>query len=215
MKSHTISNSKDTTIKLTVCAVMVAMSTVLSFLKITELPMGGSVTVFSFIPVLFAGFAFSYKWGIASGLVYGVLQAIFGLSASVAGCGFKWWQVALCAMLDFFAAGAMLGTAGTFKRFIKSPQLAFAVGTVFACIMKFLCHFLSGYILFGSFAEWFFTEGAGKNYGAQILNTFSGNALAAIYSLIYNSLFMVPEIISSAIIAVVLMSIKPIRKICN
>ena len=215
MKSHEVSTTKQTTLKLTVCAAMVGMSTVLSFIKFAELPYGGSVTLFSFVPLLFAGYAFGWKWGIGSGIVYGVLQTIFGISGAIAGAGFKAWQVILCALLDYIVAGAMLGFAGTFRKVIKNHQFSIAVGTVFACLLKLLSHFFSGYILFGGWAEWYFTEDAGAAYGAKILEVFSGNVLSAIYSLIYNSSFMIPEMIISVIMAVIIISVKPIRKVCD
>lgn len=215
MKSNVKTSTEQTTLKLTVCAAMVAMSTVLSFIKFAQLPYGGSVTLFSFVPVLFAGYAYGWKWGIGSGLVYGILQAIFGVSGAVAGAGFKWWQVVLCALLDYIVAGSMLGLAGTFRKPVKNSQLSFALGTVFACVMKLCSHFLSGFILFGGWAEWYFTEGNGTAFGGKILEAFSGKGLAAIYSLIYNSSFIIPEIIISTIMAVIIISVKPIRKVCG
>lgn len=205
----------ENTLKLTVSAIMVALSTILSFVKFAELPYGGSVTLFSFVPVLFVGYAYGFKWGISAGLVYGVLQTIFGISGAVAGAGFKWWQVALCALLDYLVSGAALGTAGMFKKSIKNREVSFGLGILVACIIKYACHFLSGYILFAGWAEWFFTEGAGVSYGAGILASFSGNALSAIYSLIYNATFMLPETIISIVIGLIIIAVKPIRKVAG
>ncbi len=215
-----MTNNKSTkmsanTLKLTVSAIMIAMSTVLSFIKFADLPYGGSVTLFSFVPILFVGYAYGTKWGLASGLVYGVLQMIFGISGAISGAGFSWWQVLLCALLDYIVAGAMLGFGGTFKKSIKNPQLSFGLGAVFACVLKYFSHFFSGYILFGSYAEWFFTEGAGMDYGANILETFTGNTLSVVYSLIYNATFMLPETIITVIMACIIISVKPIRKACE
>lgn len=213
MKSHNVSNQN--TIKLTVCAIMVAMSTVLSLITPFHLPYGGSVTLFSFVPLLFAGFAYGPAWGIGSGVVYGIIQAILGISGAIAGAGFSWWQVLLCSLLDYIVAGSTLGTAGMFRKSIKNARLAFCLGAFSACMLKYLSHFLSGFILFGGWAEWFFTEGYGAAYGEGILGTFSGNGLAAIYSLIYNGLFSIPETILSVLAAAIIISVKPIKKACN
>lgn len=201
--------------KLTVSAIMVAMSTVLSFIKFSELPYGGSVTLFSFVPILFVGYAYGAKWGLSAGIVYGILQTVFGISGAVAGAGFAWYQVLLCALLDYIVAGAMLGLGGIFKKAIKNPQLSFGLGALTSCIFKYISHFLSGYILFGTYAEWFFTEGAGMDYGAGILATYSGDVLSAVYSLIYNATFMLPETIITVIMACIIISVKPIRKACG
>lgn len=212
MKSKTIDKSKDTTVKLTVSAIMVALSTVLSFVKFSELPYGGSVTLFSFVPILFVGYAYGAGWGIGAGLVHGILQTIFGINSAISGAGFKWWQVMLCALLDYLIAFGVLGLGGVFKKSIKNPQASFALGALFACVLKYVSHFFSGYILFGGWAEWFFTEGGGTSYGAKILSAYSGNALSAVYSLIYNATFSIPETILSIVMVVILISVKPIRK---
>lgn len=213
MKSKVIeSRALKNTKKLTVSAIMVALSTVLSFIKFSNLPFGGSVTLFSFVPILFIGYAYGAKWGTGTGLVSGILQMVFGISASTAGAGFKWWQVCLCALLDYIVAYSVLGLSGVFKNKIKNPQISFALGSVVACLLKYIAHFFSGFTLFSGWAEWFFTEGGGVNYGNTILSSFSGNALSAIYSLIYNGLFSIPELITSTVMVVILISIKPIRK---
>ncbi len=212
MKSKTMDKSNETTVKITVSAIMVALATVLSFIKFSELPYGGSVTLFSFVPILFVGYAYGIVWGLGAGLVHGILQMIFGISSATSGAGFKWWQVVLCALLDYLVAFGVLGLGGVFKKSIKNPQASFALGALFACVLKYVSHFFSGYILFSGWAEWFFTEGGGMSYGAKILSSFSGNALSAVYSLIYNATFSIPETMLSIIMAVILISVKPIRK---
>ncbi|MBO5422081.1 MAG: energy-coupled thiamine transporter ThiT [Clostridia bacterium] len=215
MKNQKSNKMSENTMKLTVSAIMVAMSTVLSFIKFSELPYGGSVTLFSFVPILFVGYAYGAKWGISAGIVYGILQTIFGISGAVAGAGFAWYQVLLCAMLDYIVAGAMLGTGGTFKKLIKNPQLSFGLGAFFSCLLKYISHFLSGYILFGTYAQWFFEEGGGMSYGAEILSTYSGNVLSVVYSLIYNATFMLPETIITVVMACIIISVRPLRKTCG
>lgn len=214
MKSRNIGrNTEELTNKLTVSAIMVALSTVLSFIKFADLPYGGSVTLFSFVPILFVGYAYGIKWGISAGLVHGTLQMIFGISSSISGAGFKWWQVALCALLDYLVAFTLLGTSGMFKKPIKNARASFALGTFAACMLKYLSHAASGFILFKGYAEWFFTDGAGASYGSAILEKFSGNALGLLYTFVYNGLFSIPEMVISIVMAVILISVKPIRKI--
>ena len=143
MENKTGKKMSENTLKLTVSAIMVALATILSFIKFAELPYGGSVTLFSFVPILFVGYAYGLKWGVSAGVVLGILQTIFGISGATAGAGFKWWQVVLCALLDYIVACAALGTAGMFKKSIKNYQLSFALGIVGACIIKYLSHVLS------------------------------------------------------------------------
>ena len=58
-------------------AVMVALATVLSFIKIVHLPWGGSVTLLSMLPII----VFSIKRGVANGLaasfVFALIQDVY------------------------------------------------------------------------------------------------------------------------------------------
>ena len=51
------------------CSVLLALSIVLSFVKVYEMPMGGSITLASMLPVLFIGVKLGYKWGLGSAFV--------------------------------------------------------------------------------------------------------------------------------------------------
>ena len=61
-------------------------------------------------------------------------------------------------------------------------------------------HIISGAIFFGAWAEWFFSQDNFYKIGEKILSTFSGAGLAFIYSVFYNGLYMIPEIIITAIV---------------
>ena len=64
---------------LTECSLLVALSTVLSFCKIYEAPLGGAVTLLSMNPVIYISFKHGILWGLGSGFVYSVTQLLFGL----------------------------------------------------------------------------------------------------------------------------------------
>ena len=64
---------------LTECSVMIALSVVLGFIKVADMPYGGSVTPASMLPVLILAYRHGTKWGIGSALVASLLQALLGL----------------------------------------------------------------------------------------------------------------------------------------
>ena len=62
------------------CALMIAIGTVLSNIKIFTMPNGGSVTLLSMLPFVLVSFRHGVKWGLFTGLVNGCLQMLLVLS---------------------------------------------------------------------------------------------------------------------------------------
>ena len=61
------------------CALMVALSTILSFITIYQMPQGGSITAVSMMPLVLASFRHGPKWGLFTGFTYGLLQMMLGI----------------------------------------------------------------------------------------------------------------------------------------
>ena len=199
--------------RLVTSGMLVALAVVLSFLVITpKFLYGGGVTVFSMVPIAIIAYMYGTRWGLCCGAVYGVLQGVFGAVGSQAFAGLDPLSTVLMALLDYLVAFAVLGFAGIFRGRIKKHGAAIAVGAAFAALLRFVCHFASGVILWSGYAEWFFTDVMNNSFGASILQNFSGTGLAVIYSAVYNGLYMVPEIILTAVGAAVVMGIKPLRE---
>ena len=118
---------------LTYGALCMAMSFVLSYIKLWSMPLGGSVTLASMLPLLWYSNRFGVKNGLIAGAAYGLLQLIQKPEI------YHWAQV----LLDYPLAFAMLGLAGS----VKSLQL----GSVIGAAGRWVCHVLSGAIFF---AEW-------------------------------------------------------------
>ena len=202
--------------RLAVSGVLVALAVVLSFVKVFELPFGGSITAFSMVPIMLAGYMYGVPWGMLCGLVDGILQGLLGAATTQAFAGMGMAEMLGVACLDYLLAFSVLGCAGLLRRALqKKPVLGFTLGALIAGLLRFLVHFTSGAILYGSYAEWYFTQDGFFAWGQTILEHFSGTGLAMIYSAIYNAMYMVPEILLSVIAAIVLMNVKPIRKIAE
>ena len=70
-----------TTKKLTTCALLIALATVLMWVsKIIPAPwlQGGSITLASMVPIVIAGILFGTKWGICASVSYAIIQMLFG-----------------------------------------------------------------------------------------------------------------------------------------
>ena len=89
------------------------------------------------------------------------------------------------------------------------------LGTVVALSARFVMHFFSGWILWGAWAASFFEgfdETTGTGIGKWFINAFDGQMLSCMYSLFYNALYMVPEIIITLILAVIISRIPKINE---
>ena len=202
---------KRKTLRLVTSSVCLALATVMSMIKVFELPFGGSVTLFSMVPVLVLSYMYGVKWGLLCGGVYGVLQMVLGATTTQAFAGLSGWSVPVMALLDYIVAFVVLGFAGVFKNKIINHTLAISLGSALAVVLRLVCHFLSGWILWGSYASGYFEE-INNSFSSFVLSTFSGQALSAMYSLVYNSSYMLPELVLSIVAVVVLMSVKPLKE---
>ncbi len=197
--------------KLALSAMLVALAAVLAALSMAiplQLPYGGSVTLASMLPIVLIGYMFGTKWGLAGAFVYAVVQMLLGWGTVSAfflpgESQMLWWKAVIVCLIDYIIAYTVLGFSGIFSDKIKKPAAALCIGSIFALILRYICHIISGAIFFGTWAEWFFTD-VMPGIGEWVLPNFSGWSLAAVYSVVYNGLYMIPEIILTAVLAAIL-----------
>ena len=205
-------NRTEKTKRLALSGVMLAMSVVLSFIKVFEWPFGGSITACSMLPIAILGYTYGVKWGLTSGFVYGILQAITGATMSSAFAGQDAGSVAAIIVIDYLVAFSVIGLSGVFKGRLKNHTVAFTFGTAVAVFARFVAHIASGYIFYRSYADWFFGEVMVNDFSASLMKNCSPNVLGIIYSVIYNAAYMIPELIITSLGAALVISlIKPVR----
>lgn len=167
-------------------AMLIAMATILSYIKLFELPQGGSITL-EMLPIVIMGLRNGTKWGCFTGFVHGVLQMIIGFS-NVMYCATLLSQIG-CILLDYVLAFTVLGLAPVFVKLAKNRLAGVTIGAIIVGLLRFVCSFLSGWLLWGSYAP----EGTG----------------AVVYSLTYNGSYMIPNIIIMAVIIGILYRVAP------
>lgn len=178
---------------LVLAGVLIALGTVLSFVKFLNLPWGGSITLCSMLPVMLFAYRAGIKWGLGAGFTFSVLQLLFGLDALK---GVSGTTVAGSIVLDYLLAFTVLGLAGIFRGKIKNDPAAFTLGCLVSGLLRYLCSFLSGWILWGEYAD--------ANF-SPMLAGMSGQTLACFYSLVYNGSYMIPEILVTCLAAFLVM----------
>ena len=214
--------------RLTTSAVMLALAAVLAIvcalIPFLNLPFGGGFTIASMLPIVLISYIYGIKWGFFVSATYSVLQIFMdlalGTSSSVIMALFMpssdeymgaFAAVAIL-VLDYIVAYTVLGIGGIFRGRIKNKTAALCAGSVVALSLRYVAHILSGAIFYGAWAEWFFSQEGFYAIGGWILEHISGGALALIYSVFYNGLYMIPEIIITAVAAVIVSRIPYIRK---
>ncbi|MBP3605912.1 MAG: energy-coupled thiamine transporter ThiT [Clostridia bacterium] len=130
------------TLALVESAVMIALATVLSMLKLAELPAGGSVTFASMLPIVLISYRHGAKYGLAAGTVYGAIQQLLGLRTLSYVTGFA--SVLAVILLDYVIAYAMLGLGGVFRRSGMRQSTALLSGAALASVLRYICHVISG-----------------------------------------------------------------------
>lgn len=178
--------------KLVEGALMIAMSTVLSMIPLFQMPYGGSVTLLSMLPLVLMSYRHGAKWGLFTAFVHGVLQLVLGLE-NLTYCATIWSQIG-CILLDYLLAFTALGLASTFAKPFSNRVLGLVVGTFGVCFLRFVCSFLSGWLLWGSYKD---------SYDWAV------NLPVWLYSLIYNGSYMLPETILTILGAVLLYKAMP------
>ena len=130
------------TVALVESAVMIALASVLSLLKLADLPAGGSVTFASMLPIVLISYRHGAKYGLAAGTVYGVIQQLLGLRTLSYVTGFA--SVLAVILLDYVIAFAVLGFGGVFRKSGMSQSLALVSGAALASVLRYICHVVSG-----------------------------------------------------------------------
>lgn len=209
---------KQSTVGLVESALLIAIAAVIELISKAlglELPFGGTITLASMFPIVLIAYKYGTKWGLLSGFTYSLVQMLLGAKTVSAmflpgDDQMVLWQAICICLLDYVLAYTLLGLGGIFKGKFKKPAAELALGAFVALLLRYLVHIVSGAIFYGAYAEWFFTQEGFYSIGEKILGTFSGSSLAIAYSIFYNGLYMVPEIILTTVVAAILGSVPQI-----
>ena len=200
--------------RITESAMLLAIAIVLEVMAklfIPELPFGGQITLVSMLPIVLISYRHGVKWGFVASLTYALLEMAIGMKTVSAaflpgyfGDGAMIGNALLMCGLDYVAAFSVLALGGIFRGRIQNNGVGLMCGSLVALGARYLCHIASGYILFASYAEWFFTQDGFPAWGAQLVASLSPTALGIVYSVVYNGMYMVPEIVLTAIMSLVI-----------
>ncbi len=208
--------------RLTTTALLLAVSVILAFLSDAlnlRLPMGGSITLASMLPLVLIAYLYGTGWGLCASFCYSLIQ-MFILSWRTVSAFFLpdsdsymiLWQALLVCLLDYIVAYTVIGFAGLVRK--NKPRLALPLGALIGVGLRYVVHIVSGAIFYGAWAEWFFEEGSElpAAFNAFFLEHFSGTMLSVSYSAVYNGLYMIPEILLTVLFAAAIAFLPQLQK---
>lgn len=167
--------------------ICVALAIALSYLKI---PIGlafggfgGSIDLVM-IPLIIYAVRWGLGWGLGAGLVFGTIKYFIGSHAEI-----SWISI----IFDYSVAYMFVGFAGL----MKDRRARYPIGALIGCICRFAVHFISGVTVY---AEWMPEEFMGISHMTP-----------ALYSLLYNGTYMLPNTILAVILCALLQ--KPLERL--
>lgn len=115
--------------------IALALATVLKVFRIYHFPQGGSLTIGSMIPILLMALFYGPEVGFLTGFLYGIITLIMD----------PYILQPVQVLFDYPLPFMALGLAGYFR----DKKI---IGTIIAIFVRFICHFISGVLFFGSYA---------------------------------------------------------------
>ena len=174
-------------------AILLALSVVLSYIKIVQLPFDGAITLLSMLPLCLISIRHGIGWGLGTAFCYSWFQILQG---GVFAWGLTPVMLIASLLLDYVLAFTVLGLAGLFRNQGRGGMIG---GIVLACVLRFMSHFLSGVVLWANLEQ--FVAFGQEWVGRPVL-----------YSLCYNGIYMLPETVLTVIAAILLFRVPQFQR---
>lgn len=173
------------------CAVMIALAFALSWVKLWKMPLGGSITLASMLPIMLVSVKHGTGVGLSTAFVYSLTQLAQGMIEGDVSAVSMSIDVFVIAMLfDYVVPFTVLGISGALRRFSDGGIYA---GMLIAVFLRFICHYLTGVTIW---EQW----------------TPDGWS-AWLYSAAYNGGFLLPDFAICIAVAIFILRVREIRRI--
>lgn len=170
-------NKQKKMLRLVESGLMLAMATVLSMVKVLDLPYGGSITAFSALPLILVAYRHGMWQGLLTAFAHALIQLMLG--ANTLSYATSAAAAVAIVVLDYLLAFTVLGLGGLFRRQCDSQGTALVLGALLTGALRYLFHVIAGC-----------TVWAGLSIPTEA---------ALIYSLAYNATYMIPETLVTAL----------------
>lgn len=150
--------------------IALALAFITSYIKY-EMPMGGSVTLFSMFFICYVGYLFGIKVGFLTAFSYSILQFIQS--------GGSYFLTPFQTCCDYFFAFTALGITGLWYQ----KKHGLTIGYIIGCLLRGLFHTIGGYMYW-------------MDYMPESFPT----SLSAVYPIVYNYSYILIEMVITLVI---------------
>ena len=179
-------NTKYSIKQIVFTGVCLALAFALSFVRVINMPLGGSVTLCSMFFVCLVGYFYGPKMGIVAGLAFGFLQLTQD--------GGKYMLTPFQVGCDYIFAFMALGVAGFFYK----KKNGLLIGYIVAALLRGVFHSIGGYL--------YWMDGMPDSFPAN---------LKFLYPVAYNYAYILPELIVTVVIICIPAFRKAVDKVKN
>lgn len=155
---------------------IISLSVILSFFVIFRLPLGGSVTVAQTLPLIWFSLHRGCKYGVIASCIFGIIKLILSFSMPL---GYDMFIILYAIILDYILSYIVIGLTPLYVKNIKNFKYKMLFGGIFSNILRLIINIISGALVWGRYLI------CHKNIWC--------------YSIVYNSSYMIPEIIITAL----------------
>lgn len=173
------------------CAVMIALAFALSWVKLWKMPLGGSITLASMLPIMLISVKHGTGVGLSTAFVYSLTQLAQGfIEGDISAVSMSIDVFVIAMLFDYVVPFTVLGISGALRRFSDGGIYA---GMLIAVLLRFICHYLTGVTIW---EQW----------------TPDGWS-AWVYSAAYNGGFLLPDFAICIAVAIFILRVKEMRRI--
>ena len=144
-------------------------------IPILQMPYGGRISL-AMLPIFLVAHRHGIKWGVYAGATYGLLNLILD------GKLYHWASF----FTDYLFAFGVLGLGAFGRKIFGNNKLGFVTGVFIGSTLRLFSHFVSGVLLFSGYAGYY------------------GFTNIYLYSISYNSYYVIPSGILVAVVGVVI-----------
>ena len=137
-------------------AICIALSNVLSMIKLFSMPSGGSVTLASMLPIMLFAYVYGAGPGVLVGALYGTMHFILK----------PWFLSVPQVILEYPIAFGLIGLAGLFHKDSNTVR-GLTLGVIVGCLGRYLAAVLAGVVFWADAANgnpWLYSLGYNGGY---------------------------------------------------